>query len=82
MFDSKLQYQRMIIITNTVLSLTGSCLATFAFSIFLRSKFCMDDVLNATLAGGVAIGASASFITNPAGAIAVGFIAGAVSATG
>ena len=42
----------------------------------------MDDVLNATLAGGVAIGASASFITNPAGAIAVGFIAGAVSATG
>jgi ammonium transporter Rh len=72
----------MIIISNTVLALTGSCLSAFAFSIFYRGKFCMDDVLNATIAGGVAIGSAASFITNPAGAIAIGFISGAVSATG
>lgn len=82
MFNSKLEYQRMIIISNTVLALTGSCLAAFACSIFYRNKFCMDDILNASLAGGVAIGSSASLITNPAGAIAVGFISGAVSATG
>lgn len=72
----------MIIINNTVLSLTGSCLSAFACSVFFRRKLCMDDVLNATIAGGVAVGSSASFITNPAGAIAIGCLAGAVSAAG
>lgn len=81
-FNYTYEYQRMIIIINTVLALTGSCLAAFAFSIFYRGKFCMDDVLNATIAGGVAVGSSASLITNTAGGIAIGFIAGAVSATG
>jgi ammonium transporter Rh len=81
-FTPAYEYQRLLIIHNTILSLTGSTVSTFAFSIFYRGRFNMDDVLNATLAGGVAMGASSSFITNPAGAIAVGFIAGMVSTTG
>lgn len=81
-FDATLQYQRMIIITNTVLSLTGSCIAAFCLSILIRNKLNMDDVLNATLAGGVAIGAASSLITNPAGALAVGLISGSISTLG
>lgn len=39
-------------------------------------------MLNATLAGGVAMGSSADIITAPWGAMLLGFIAGAVSALG
>lgn len=81
-FEATMQYQRMIIITNTVLSLTGSCIAAFCVSIMVRNKLNMDDVLNATIAGGVAIGAPSSLITNPAGALAIGMIAGTVSTLG
>lgn len=42
----------------------------------------MEDVLNATLAGGVIIGASADLITAPVGAIIVGIIGGIVSTIG
>ena len=38
--------------------------------------------MNATLAGGVSLGASADLITNPGGAMTVGFITGIVSAFG
>ena len=40
----------------------------------------MEDVLNATLAGGVIIGAPSGLVTNPAAALAIGFIGGAISA--
>ena len=39
----------------------------------------MEDILNATLAGGVIIGASSGLLTNLGGAIAIGFIGGATS---
>jgi hypothetical protein len=39
------------------LSLVGSCSAAFVGSIIFIGKFHMDAILNATLAGGVAIGA-------------------------
>jgi len=39
-------------------------------------------MLNATLAGGVAMGANADMITSPFGALLLGFCAGAVSAFG
>lgn len=81
-FPPELPFQRMICITNTVFSLTGSCIAAFCLSILVRKKLNMDDILNATLAGGVAIGSSASLITNPAGALAVGLIAGGISTLG
>lgn len=40
----------------------------------------MEDILNATLAGGVIIGASSGVLTHPAGAFAIGIVGGALSA--
>lgn len=42
----------------------------------------MEDILNASLAGGVTIGASSGVLINPAGSIIIGFFAGAVSTFG
>lgn len=42
----------------------------------------MDDILNATLAGGVIIGTSADLIMDPFAALLVGFSAGTVSTLG
>ncbi len=42
----------------------------------------MEDVLNATIAGGVTIGASSNLMVNPAVSILVGFIGGFFSAFG
>ena len=68
-------------IVNTTLSLTGSVMSSFAVSALLRhgGKVDMVDIQNATLAGGVAIGAAADLAVTPAGAIAVGLVAGAMS---
>jgi ammonia channel protein AmtB len=55
---------------------------SFAASIYIRGKIAADDILNATLSGGVIVGASCSIITNPAGAIAIGMISGFTSTTG
>lgn len=75
-------FQRSLIITNTILSLTGSCLATFIVSALKESKFGMEAILNATLAGGVAIGAPSGVIVNPAISLFIGLLAGSVSALG
>jgi ammonium transporter Rh len=71
-------------VSNTVLSLTGSCICAFLFSHMLRKdyRFCMVDIQNATLAGGVAIGASADMYLYPGTAMAIGAIAGTVSTLG
>lgn len=74
--------EKSVIIVNTVLSLTGSCLSTFLMSAFLREKFSLEDILNATLAGGVAIGASCGILVNPAGSILIGVVSGMVSTLG
>lgn len=42
----------------------------------------MEIVLNASLAGGVAVGSSADIIINPFGAMIAGFITGTISAFG
>lgn len=42
----------------------------------------MEIVLNASLAGGVAVGSSADIIVQPFGAMLLGFIAGAISSLG
>ena len=67
------------IITNTILSLTGSCIGTFATSALLKNKFNMEHILNATLAGGVAIGAPASIFFNNGASMITGLIAGVIS---
>lgn len=42
----------------------------------------MEDILNATLAGGVIMGTPADMIRAPAEALIVGFIAGCISTAG
>ena len=80
--DPAFPYERQLAIVNTFFSMASSVVGTFAASILLRGKFGIDEVLNASLAGGVMIGSSCNLITNPAGAIAVGFFAGSISTFG
>lgn len=75
--------QQHRVIINTTLSLCGSCLMAFVASRLLRGgKFDMEDIQNATLAGGVAVGSSADLIIQPGPAIAIGMIAGTLSVFG
>jgi len=71
-------------ILNTYLSLCASVLASFAFSAATNNnkKFVMEHIQNATLAGGVAIGACADLIVQPYGALMIGGIAGVISTLG
>jgi len=75
-------YEKSLIISNTILSLTGSCLSTFIMSALFRHKFNMEDILNATLAGGVMIGAGAGLFVNPTAALCIGLFAGVISTLG
>jgi ammonium transporter Rh len=75
--------QQHRVIINTTLSLCGSCIAAFIASRLLRGgKFDMEDIQNATLAGGVAVGSSADLIIQPGPAILIGMIAGFLSVAG
>lgn len=72
-------FQKSLVISNTIISLTGSCLATFIMSAILRDKFSMEDIVNATLAGGVAIGAPSGLVANPGISLTIGLVAGTIS---
>jgi ammonium transporter Rh len=85
-FNSALasEYDQERTVINTVLALTASGLAAFAFSYLLRGekKFDMVDVQNASIAGGVAVGTTSNMMLGPAGAQIIGFLAGLLSVTG
>ena len=51
-------------------------------SAFLKNKITKEHLLNATLAGGVVIGALAEILFNPGGALAIGFLTGIISILG
>ena len=74
--------QRALI--NTYLSLAACTISTFAVSALVnhRRQFVMEHIQNATLAGGVAVGAVADMILTPGGAIVTGTVAGAISTLG
>jgi ammonium transporter Rh len=73
--------QRAVI--NTYLSISCSCIASIISSKIIHGgKLDMEIVLNSSIAGGVAIGASADIIVMPFGAMLTGFIAGVVSSFG
>lgn len=66
---------------NTVVALCGSTLSTYIFSKWFRGKADVEDIANAALAGGVAIGSACSSVS-PGGAMLIGIIAGIVTTTG
>jgi ammonium transporter Rh len=69
-------------VVNTLLSITSSVVAAFCVSRVLRParQFDYEDLQNATLAGGVAMGAAAGLVIYPWGAMLTGNVAGALSA--
>lgn len=70
-------------ITNTLLSLLGCTISTFACSALCgKGRLNMLHVQNSTLAGGVAMGAACSLKMTPGGAIVVGTFAGILSVCG
>merc|ERR1712190_139792 len=67
---------------NTVLALLASTVTTFALTPILeKGRLTTVPIQNATLAGGVSIGATANLV-GPFGAIAVGGFAGLLSTWG
>merc|ERR1719510_1833196 len=74
--------QRAVI--NTYLALCTACCSAFAVSALVNHerKFVMEHIQNATLAGGVAVGAVADMILTPFGSLIMGVVAGSVSTIG
>jgi len=82
-FASRSYYFMDRTFVNTVFSLTGSTISTFMLSKYLNNgKFDMVHIQNATLAGGVAVGAAADLYLHPSGALSVGLVAGILSTLG
>lgn len=75
-------YHRAIM--NTYLSLLGSTVATFIVSSLFGGgkRFDIVDLQNASLSGGVAVGAIADLMIQPYGAFFAGTCTGAISALG
>lgn len=71
-------------VINTLLGLSGSALSAFAWTKYYRveQKFSMVDIQNASIAGGVALGAIADLLAYPVGAIILGSVAGWLSVFG
>lgn len=70
-----------LVAINTVLALCGSTLSTYIFTILIRGKIEIADIANASLAGGVAIGATVANVT-PGWSMLIGLVAGALSVVG
>ena len=66
---------------NTILALCGSTLATYVFTKLIRGKIEIEDIANAALAGGVAIGSTCS-TANPGFSMVIGICAGILSTVG
>lgn len=66
---------------NTVFALCGATLATYVFTRLLRGKIEIEDIANAALAGGVAIGTGCN-VVSPGFAMLIGILAGGLSTIG
>lgn len=66
---------------NTVFALCGATLATYVFTRLLRGKIEIEDIANAALAGGVAIGTGCN-VVSPGFAMLIGVLAGGLSTIG
>ncbi len=82
-FTSAIVAPERVVLTviNTVFALCGATLATYIFSRIIRGKIEIEDIANAALAGGVAIG-SLCDTTTPGYSMLIGIAAGALSTIG
>lgn len=70
-------------IVNTYLSVAASCIVAFLASVVAgRGRLNLAHIRNATVAGGVAVGAVADMAIQPAGALIIGTLAGLIAALG
>jgi len=74
------QQQRVIV--NTVLAISASCIGAVGLCRLIYQKLDMEVLLNATLAGGVAVGSASDLVVTAGVAMAIGLAAGMVSAFG
>merc|ERR1712137_406257 len=75
--------QQTMALINTVMALLASTVTAFALTPMYNANLLTTvPIQNATLAGGVSIGATANFAMGPGGAVLVGIIAGAISTIG
>ena len=70
------------VVVNTVLAIASSCVSAAAVCRILFGKLEMEVMLNATLAGGVAIGSAADIMVTPWATMLIGFLGGILSAVG
>lgn len=68
-------------VINVVLALCGATIATYIAGVLIRKKVAIADIANASLAGGVAIGATCN-IVGPTGAFGIGLLAGTLCVVG
>lgn len=68
-------------VINVVLALCGATLATYTVGVLIRKKAAIADIANASLAGGVAIGATCNLV-GPMGAFGIGLLAGTLCVVG
>lgn len=67
---------------NTILALCGATIITYLFSLlFRKGKVAIADIANASLAGGVAIGATCNLVSAPV-AFLIGILAGGICVIG
>lgn len=74
------QQQRVIV--NTVMAISASCITACSVSRLMTGKLNMEVVLNATLAGGVAVGSASDLVVTAGIAMLIGAVAGIISALG
>ena len=82
-FTSAVASPERVVLTaiNTVFALAGATLATYICSKLIRGKVDIEDIANASLAGGVAIGSTCD-IANPGMSMLIGIAAGILSTVG
>lgn len=82
-FTSAIVAPERVVLTaiNTIFALCGATLATYIFTRIIRGKIEIEDIANAALAGGVAIGSTCD-MTSPGYAMLIGISAGALSVIG
>lgn len=82
-FTSAVASPERVVLTaiNTVFALAGATIATYIFTKLIRGKIDIEDIANASLAGGVAIGSTCD-IANPGMSMLIGIAAGILSTVG